>query len=93
MTDEAPGHGRVDVEPQRREFGARLRQVRESRGDTQATVANAISVSRPFYSQVERGENNVSLEYVFRLAHYFAIPVADLFTVRDSPSSSSQEES
>lgn len=82
MSDQA---GPYDAEPARRAFGLRIRQVREGRGETQASVAQALKVSRPFYSQVERGENNVSLEYVFRLAHHFGVPVADLFAESDAP--------
>lgn len=74
-----------DTEPDRRAFGLRIRHIREGRGETQASVAQALKVSRPFYSQVERGENNVSLEYVFRLANHFGVAVADLFAAQDAP--------
>lgn len=83
MTNTTPEPANYDPEPQRRAFGARLRTIRESQGRTQSSVAQAVSVSRPFYNQVERGENNVSLEYVFRLAHHFGIPVHELFTSPD----------
>lgn len=84
MTGTAPRPADFDPEPQRRAFGARLRALRESHGETQSSVAESVNASRPFYSQVERGENNVSLEYVFRLAHHFGVPVHELFTDLDA---------
>ncbi|WP_062302289.1 helix-turn-helix domain-containing protein [Demequina subtropica] len=49
-------------------LGARLRELRRSRGLTLVQLADATELSHPFLSQVERGLANLSLQSLRRIA-------------------------
>ncbi len=51
------------------EFGARLRELRVSAGLTQEALALNSGIDRSYVGQVERGERNISLENIVRLAN------------------------
>lgn len=50
------------------EFGARLRAARRENGWTQERLAEAAGLHFTYVSSVERGERNVSLRNILRLA-------------------------
>lgn len=50
------------------EFGARLRAVRDEQGLSQQAVADAAGLHVAYVGQVERGQRNVSLHNILRLA-------------------------
>ena len=50
-------------------FGRNLREARHRAGLTQTDVANIISSSQPFVGAVERGEQNIKLSTLVRLAY------------------------
>lgn len=49
-------------------LGANLRALRSDRGDSQERVAERLGVHRTYYSAVERGERNLTLRSIERLA-------------------------
>lgn len=49
-------------------FGARLREVREAKGLSQEALADLAGLHRTFVGSVERGERNLSLVNVYKLA-------------------------
>lgn len=49
-------------------FGKRLRELREAKGMTQEALAHEADLDRSYVSSVERGERNISLENIERLA-------------------------
>lgn len=49
-------------------FGKRLRELREAKGMTQEALAHEADLDRAYVSRVERGERNISLENIERLA-------------------------
>ena len=51
-----------------REFGARVRSVREGRGWTQEQLAGEAGLDRTYIGGVERGERNLALLNVNKLA-------------------------
>ncbi|MDT5120670.1 MAG: hypothetical protein QOC96_152 [Acidobacteriota bacterium] len=51
------------------EFGARLRELRNSAGLTQEALALNSGIDRSYVGQVERGERNISLENIVKLAN------------------------
>lgn len=62
----------------REQIAARLRQLRESLGFTQATVAAELGVHRPTISEIEAGRRAVSAEELYRLATLYGASVAEI---------------
>ncbi|WP_246055760.1 helix-turn-helix domain-containing protein [Leucobacter komagatae] len=65
---------------QRKEFGARLRELRKERGLSQEGLAHEAELDRSYVGQVERGERNISLDNIYRFSRALGISPADLFT-------------
>ena len=63
----------------KKRFGRRLRALRESRGLSQEDLAVASGIHRTYISSVERGQRNIALENLSRLAHALDTDLADLF--------------
>jgi len=59
-------------------FGEKLRKLRKERGISQEELAGRAGLHRTYVSSVERGERNVSLETVDKLARGLALPMGDL---------------
>lgn len=53
--------------------GQNIRELRQSKGLTQAQLAEAIGVSPTFISRVERGEKSMSLQKLQCVAKYFRV--------------------
>lgn len=68
-----------------RELGLRLRRCREEQGWTQAQLAERCGLHRTFIGSVERGERNVSLLNLRRIARVLRVPLADLFAPTPRP--------
>jgi transcriptional regulator with XRE-family HTH domain len=61
-----------------KDFGNRLRECRKERDLSQENLAFEAGLDRTFVSQTERGERNISLLNIVRLAHALKVPVAQL---------------
>jgi len=59
-------------------FAVRLRQIRESRGMTQETLAKKIGVTRAYLSRLEMGRHDPPLSRVEKLAKALGVKVARL---------------
>ena len=70
-----PGDGR---ESSTSDLGARLRQLRRSRGVSLADVAEGSGISPSFLSMVEKGKSDITISRLMRLVHWFGVSVADL---------------
>jgi transcriptional regulator with XRE-family HTH domain len=64
----------------RKQFGARLRQIRAQRRMTQERFAETLNLSVDFLSLMERGISAPSFETLERIAKRLRVPIADLFT-------------
>jgi len=64
--------------------GPRFRALRLQRGESLATVAQAINVSVGFLSNLERSQSGVSVAVLHKLAHYYGLNVLDLFSPVDA---------
>jgi transcriptional regulator with XRE-family HTH domain len=64
----------------RKQFGQRLRQIREELGKTQEEFAELIGMSVDFLSLIERGRNAPSFKKLERMALGLNEPVSSLFT-------------
>lgn len=59
-------------------LGRQLRALRTKRGLTQTQMAAELSVSSRYYEGVERGERNLSLDTIEKMANKLAIPAINL---------------
>ncbi len=66
-----------------RQFGEKVRQMRENRGITQQELALRTGMSRNQVSRIERGEINTSISVVFELAKGLECEVGELFSSGD----------
>jgi transcriptional regulator with XRE-family HTH domain len=63
-----------------RRFGKRIRQLRIQKGITsQMDLANKAKLDRTYIGGVERGERNVGLKNIEKLAKALSVSVEDLF--------------
>jgi transcriptional regulator with XRE-family HTH domain len=69
--------GRKKTEQQR--FGKRVREIRTLRGLSQEGLALACELDRTYVGGVERGERNISLLNIHRIAKALKVSVRDLF--------------
>ena len=60
-------------------FGQRVRELRMAKGLSQEALALACDLDRSYISGVERGERNVSLGNIRKIAAALGVPARDLF--------------
>jgi transcriptional regulator with XRE-family HTH domain len=60
-------------------FGMALRGLREERGYSQEELAERAGLHRNYVGGVERGERNVALENIVKLAEALSVRSKDLF--------------
>ena len=60
-------------------FGARVRSLREARGWSQEALAAEAGLDRTYIGGVERGERNVSLINIHRIANALGVTASQLF--------------
>lgn len=63
----------------RQAFGARLRSLRKARSLSQEALALTCDLDRTYIGGIERGERNLSLINIHRIAEALGVPVAELF--------------
>jgi transcriptional regulator with XRE-family HTH domain len=63
----------------RKDFGKRLRQLRKARGFSQESLALASSLDRTYVSSVERGERNISLINIYKMASALGVSPKEFF--------------
>jgi transcriptional regulator with XRE-family HTH domain len=74
-----PGHADAERPSPRALFGERLRSLRIESGLSQEELADRSHVHRTYVSSVERGQRNVSIDIIVRLAEALDIPASELF--------------
>jgi transcriptional regulator with XRE-family HTH domain len=60
-------------------FGGRVREIRKKKGLSQETLALACDLDRTYIGGVERGERNISLINIYKIAAALGIDVKELF--------------
>lgn len=60
-------------------FGMAIRALREARGYSQEALAERADLHRNYVGGVERGERNVGLENIVKLARALSVRTKDLF--------------
>lgn len=66
-------------------FADKLREVRFSRGMTQAQLAELANVTRPYMSRLEAGKIAPGIDMLERLALVLAVPATDLLPIAAVP--------
>jgi len=59
--------------------GLNIRKIREERGLTQEKLAEFADLHRAYIGQIERGEKNVGLKNLERIAKALKVDIKDLF--------------
>ena len=59
-------------------FGERVRELRLQRGLSQEALAERCGLHRTYIGSVERGERNVSLQNIVRIAHALDVAASGL---------------
>jgi len=62
-----------------KKFGKRLRELRHRKGYSQEKFADLASLHRNYIGMVERGERNITLMNINKLARALGIEVSELF--------------
>jgi len=62
-----------------RRFGRRIRELREEKGWSQEEFAEQCGLHRTYIGGIERGERNVGLINIERIAVALRVSIADLF--------------
>jgi len=60
-------------------FGKKVRELREKRGWSQEKLAEIADLHRNYVGNVERGEQNISIDNIEKIAHALGIKPAKLF--------------
>jgi transcriptional regulator with XRE-family HTH domain len=63
----------------KRQLGARIRQLRKARKMSQEKVALTAGIDRSYFGAIERGEKNVSLVNIHRIADALGVAARELF--------------
>lgn len=63
----------------KKQFGNKIRELRTNQKISQETLANQSKLHRTYIGNVERGEKNISLENIEKIAVAFDIKISDLF--------------
>lgn len=64
-------------------FGAAVRELREKQRITQEVLADLADLHTNYVSSVERGERNISLINITKLAYALKVPVSQLVSCLD----------
>ena len=66
-------------------FAARIRRLRESNGISQEAFAEAAGIDRAGYGRIERGQVDVRLSTIARIAEALGVPTQVLFEETERP--------
>jgi transcriptional regulator with XRE-family HTH domain len=61
-----------------RAFGARLKSVREAKGELQKLLGDQLCLSRTSVSNIERGTHRVFLDQAYTAAHALGVEISEL---------------
>jgi transcriptional regulator with XRE-family HTH domain len=72
--------GMQDATAVRKRLGKRVRSLREMRHWSQEELAHQSGLARSFTGAIERGEKDLRLTTLVKLANTFRIPISKLFS-------------
>lgn len=62
----------------KQKFGKRLKELRLQKGLSQETLANIADLDRTYIPSIEKGERNVSITVIEKLANALGVALTDL---------------
>ena len=65
----------------KQKFGLVIRDLRIKKGVSQERLALDADIDRTYIGHIEKGNRNVSIEIVEKLAAYFQMPISELFKI------------
>ena len=69
----------MEIDPERLAVvGARVRDAREARGETQAQAARSIGVDRTYLGRLELGQKNITLAVLYSIADHYGVEAKSL---------------
>jgi transcriptional regulator with XRE-family HTH domain len=63
----------------RKNFGERVRQLRKEQGYSQEAFADECELHRTYIGAIERGERNVAIDNIAKIAKALKVDIAKLF--------------
>lgn len=63
----------------KQKFGIKIKELRKQKGLSQERLANLADIDRTYLPTIEKGERNVSIEVVEKLANALNVEIKDLF--------------
>lgn len=63
----------------RNKFGKKVRSLRLEKGWSQEELADKVGLHRTYIGSIERGEQNVSIDNIAKLAKTLSISIEELF--------------
>ncbi len=70
---------KAELQKVRKKFGQRVRTLRKEHGYSQEEFAYECGVHRTYMGDVERGERNVSIDNIARIAKSLGLKIHELF--------------
>ena len=64
----------------RKSFGKRVRELRKRKGYSQEELADKAGLHRTYIGSIERGEQNVSIDNIDKIAGALKTPISLLFS-------------
>lgn len=69
----------------RKELGVRIKELRKTAGITQEKLGEKAELSYKFIGELERGQVNVSLDSIMRIAEALGVKIGDVFSKERIP--------
>lgn len=63
----------------RKDFGKRVRELRKERGYSQEAFADECGLHRTYIGAIERGERNVAIDNIAKIAKALGLQIKELF--------------
>lgn len=65
-------------------FGQTIREFRKAKGLSQEAFAEAAGLDRSYMGHIERGERNITLKQVYKIAGALKMTMAEIFEAVDA---------
>jgi transcriptional regulator with XRE-family HTH domain len=80
------------VDPLRAALGRRIRELRQAKGWSQERFADQAGIHRTFAGTLERGENNVSLDSLVKVARCLGVTLSELLKGVEKDAAGAQQD-